>query len=237
MKTDEQTYTLLMAENGNGVKKITFTKSERPDLYKIYEELVGFHNRVEKQFSEDFPMTQGPVLAPDDPKTCAVCSMIPAFCDCAAFTPKAARKYLSEKGRYEDETDAEAASAWAAWCEDRHNMLSVFLKRIAQRLRDDDELRARKDAAYLERNRLVALLARIYPSGLARTAIEGWSPEWHNCVYIDSPAGQLSWHYHDEHAHLFAGLPAYQKAWDGHTTEAKYDRIEAIVRSFDKRAF
>lgn len=80
-------------------------------------------------------------------------------------------------------------------------------------------------AAYLERNTLVAVLARIYPSGIKRTAIEGWDPEWHNCVYIDSPAGQLSWHYHDREILLFDTLPAYQGEWDGHTSEEKYNRI------------
>ena len=81
------------------------------------------------------------------------------------------------------------------------------------------------DDAYLERNRLVALLARVYPSGLKRTAIEGWEPEWHGCVYIDTPAGQMSWHYHDRDAWLFEGLPEYDGEWDGHTTEQKYERL------------
>jgi hypothetical protein len=43
------------------------------------------------------------------------------------------------------------------------------------------------DAAYTERNRLVALLASMFPSVVDQTAIEGWDPEWHNCVYIDFP--------------------------------------------------
>jgi hypothetical protein len=86
------------------------------------------------------------------------------------------------------------------------------------------------DAAYRERNQLVALLARIYPSGTKRTAIEGWEPCWHGCVYIDSPAGQLSWHYHDSETHLFADLPPYAGEWDGHTTEQKYDRVQMLTR-------
>lgn len=87
-----------------------------------------------------------------------------------------------------------------------------------------------KDAAYLERNRCVALLVRMalvlgLRAGLARTAIEGWSAEWHGCVYIDLPTGQVSWHYHDSQAHLFAGLPAYAAPWDGHDTPEKYRRV------------
>lgn len=82
-----------------------------------------------------------------------------------------------------------------------------------------------KDAAYEERNRLVALLAGLYPSGKATTAIPGWDKEWHGCVYIDFPWGQASWHYHESHAHLFDHLPQYGREWDGHTTEQKYQAI------------
>lgn len=82
------------------------------------------------------------------------------------------------------------------------------------------------DLAYAERNMLVALLATMYPSGIAKTAIEGWEPEWYNCVYIDFPWGQACWHYHDREANLFKNLPPYKGKWDGHTTEQKYNAIE-----------
>lgn len=82
------------------------------------------------------------------------------------------------------------------------------------------------NAAYAERNMLVALLARHYPSGIKRTAITDWDPAWHNCVYIDIPkVGQLSWHYHDNEAYLFDGLPEYTGNYDGHTTPDKYYRM------------
>lgn len=86
----------------------------------------------------------------------------------------------------------------------------------------------RKDGAYLERNRVVSALSKVFPSGVARTAIEGWSEDWHGCVYIDSPAGQLSWHFHDSQAYLFDHLPPYRGKWDGHTTEEKYARLAQI---------
>lgn len=81
------------------------------------------------------------------------------------------------------------------------------------------------DGAYTERNRLVAYLASLFPSGVKNTAIPGWDEAWHGCVYIDLPTGQASWHYHDSEAHLFAHLPPYAGEWDGHTTEEKYERI------------
>jgi hypothetical protein len=83
----------------------------------------------------------------------------------------------------------------------------------------------RKDAAYTERNNLVALLSKLFPAGNKRTAIEGWSEDWHGCVYIDLPTGQASWHYHDSQAYLFDHLPEYPGEWDGHTTAEKYARI------------
>lgn len=91
-----------------------------------------------------------------------------------------------------------------------------------------DELIAAKNEAYLERNQVVAALVRLYPSGLARTDIPGWEPEWHGCVYIDLPTGQVSWHFHDSQAYLFDGLPPYTKPWDGHDTPEKYRRLAAL---------
>ena len=101
-----------------------------------------------------------------------------------------------------------------AWCK--------ALKPAADRI---EKLEAARDAVYTERNRLVAFLASIYPSGVKKTAIPGWDEAWHNCVYIDFPIGQASWHYHNDEAHLFAQLPPYESEWDGHTTEEKYERL------------
>lgn len=94
-------------------------------------------------------------------------------------------------------------------------------------------LRQRKDNAYHERNMVVAALAKLYPSGTTRTAIDGWDPEWHGCVRIDLPTGQVSWHYHDSQAYLFAELPLYEGEWDGHTTEEKYARLAALTPGTD----
>jgi hypothetical protein len=92
------------------------------------------------------------------------------------------------------------------------------------------ELEAAKDGAYLERNKLVLLLASMFPSGIKRTAIPGWSDDWHGCVYIDFPWGQASWHYHDSQAYLFAHLSPYLGEWDGHSTETKYAAILAAAK-------
>lgn len=94
-----------------------------------------------------------------------------------------------------------------------------------------DKMEARKDAAYYERNQVVAALCKCFPAGRAKTAIEGWSEDWHSCVYIDLPTGQVTWHYRDSHATLFEFLPMYQGKWDGHSTEEKYARLASIMTS------
>lgn len=88
-----------------------------------------------------------------------------------------------------------------------------------------------KDGAYEERNRLVAALAAVFPSYRTRTAIEGWSEDWHGCIYVDLPTGQCSWHFHDSQAHLFTHVPERPCQWDGHTTEEKYRRVAAFASS------
>lgn len=88
-----------------------------------------------------------------------------------------------------------------------------------------DAQKATINSAYYERNVHVALLARLYPSGIRPTTIENWDPEWQNCVYIDLPAGQISYHYHISEAHLFHDLPPYTKPWDGHQKDEVHARL------------
>ena len=104
---------------------------------------------------------------------------------------------------------------------------------FAALVRDDaiaDEREATNNA-YRERNQLVALLSTLFPSGKAKTAIEGWDEAWHGCVYIDFPWGQASWHYHTNDECMFEHLPPYTEEWDGHTTEAKYAMIALAIRA------
>ena len=105
------------------------------------------------------------------------------------------------------------------------HVAQLSFKDVVIELRTMEE---RKDGAYEERNKVVAALAKLFPSGTAKTEIEGWSEDWHGCVYIDLPTGQVSWHFHDSQAHLFATLPTYSKSWDGHDTEEKYRRLGAL---------
>lgn len=111
------------------------------------------------------------------------------------------------------------------------------------------DYRKERDAAYTERNQLVAALARILPKTLAHRewvipkdapavawlaehdpADAGWDPEWRTIVFIEGPTGQLSWHLHDSDVPLFDGLPRGPNSWDGHTTPEKYERVARLGR-------
>jgi hypothetical protein len=89
-----------------------------------------------------------------------------------------------------------------------------------------------KDAVYEERQKCISLIARM-AIALGLTAGLGkheesdlsWEKDWCNIVYIDLPSGQVSWHIHDSDLPLFSFLPSYDRPWDGHSTEEKYNRV------------
>lgn len=90
-----------------------------------------------------------------------------------------------------------------------------------------------KDQAYFERNNVVAALARLFPSGITKTNIPGWSEDWHGCVYIDLPTGQISYHFHDSQGYLFEDLGSYVGEWDGHDKDEVHRRLATLPRLED----
>lgn len=92
------------------------------------------------------------------------------------------------------------------------------------------ELREAKDAAYRERNKLVAHLTTIYESHLSRHPDEDkdWERDWMWIVCVHGPAGQMTWHIHDSELSQFDHLPRRPAHWDGHSTEEKYRRLDSI---------
>lgn len=118
-------------------------------------------------------------------------------------------------------------------------MINVYRRELVRlgalegRLTPYERERAAKDAAYTERNRLVALLAALFPSSLEEN--RDGSPEdraegWNWVCYVDLPTGSATWHIPDRELSLFDHVPRHQgRQWDGHTTEEKYARIERLV--------
>lgn len=93
-----------------------------------------------------------------------------------------------------------------------------------------NKTRKARDQAYKERNTLVLLLSKIFPSWLGRHPEEDkdWEDDWRWIVFIMLPTGQCSWHIHDTEWEDFAChlVEVKEKRWDGHSTEEKYRRIE-----------
>jgi hypothetical protein len=110
-----------------------------------------------------------------------------------------------------------------------------WMRQVLETREQLETLRKQKDAAYLERNQCVALLAKLahrlgWDVGVGRhpdTDAE-WGNEWRNILFIELPTGQVSWHFHDSNMELLEGLPRYQKPWDGHDTPAKYRRVNSV---------
>lgn len=92
---------------------------------------------------------------------------------------------------------------------------------------------ASKNDAYSQRNRCVALIARMalrlgWRAGVGRHVGENWEDDWRSIVFVDLPAGQISWHFHDSESALLEGLPKYESGWDGHSDDEKWRRVAAL---------
>ncbi|MFJ4739102.1 hypothetical protein [Streptomyces sp. NPDC088775] len=65
------------------------------------------------------------------------------------------------------------------------------------------------------------------------------SPGW-PVLYIETPKGQCSWHINPDDLDVFEGLKVPfvdDYPWDGHTTEEKYFRIEALNLKLPKMTY
>ena len=87
----------------------------------------------------------------------------------------------------------------------------------------------KKDAAYSERDKVVAAFAACaaglgWPVYLG-THVGEWEDDWRNIVFVDTPYGQVSWHYHDSERNLFSMHGGASKPWDGHSTPEKYEPL------------
>jgi hypothetical protein len=95
---------------------------------------------------------------------------------------------------------------------------------------DCEFLEAQRKEAYAERNRCVALIARMaiargFEAGLGKHTKEGGRDVWENTVFIDLPSGQVLWHISSSDLPMFDFLGKYKGEWDGHTAQEKEKRI------------
>lgn len=116
--------------------------------------------------------------------------------------------------------------------------LAAELNRKLEEVRSKVErLERERDDAYKQRDLVVALLARLsiadrWPAGTGTDDTEK-DPRWKRVVFIETPEGQISWHFPEEEGYLFDGLPVHAKSWDGHTNDQKTARIERCVAQID----
>lgn len=87
-------------------------------------------------------------------------------------------------------------------------------------------------SAYRERAHLVAHLAAVYPSAIGTDPM---TPGW-PVVYVETAAGQLSWHISPDDMALFDHVVRSSSvSWDGHTTDEKYGRLGQLTEMVARR--
>lgn len=112
---------------------------------------------------------------------------------------------------------------------------------VAELNQQNVRLIAQKDGAYEERDKCVAVIARLAAhlhcvAWLGRHEGGEWDDDWRNIVFVELPTGQVSWHIHDSELPLFAFLKPAATPWDGHDTPEKYRRLLAWGDTFDDSA-
>lgn len=101
-------------------------------------------------------------------------------------------------------------------------MPNLALCRLAALLGNIWLLECEQPVNYALRNDLVlTALSYARAAGLkAGIRLDPKLPEW-PVVFIELPTGQVSWH-----------LPQHGEAWDGHSTEEKYERVHALIAAY-----
>lgn len=91
-----------------------------------------------------------------------------------------------------------------------------------------------KEDAYTERDAMLAVLSRVFPSHLMQhhdPRKDEQNQSWKTVVCIHSPAGQLSWAIPDERMAYFAHLESTENDWDGCTKPERADRLRNLNAS------
>lgn len=87
---------------------------------------------------------------------------------------------------------------------------------------------ARERRYQAERDLLVAVLSKIWPSHIRSAARR--TLVWTDVICIHSPAGQLAWGLPVDRAHWFAHLERVACTWDGHSAGERDSRLRALLR-------
>lgn len=85
---------------------------------------------------------------------------------------------------------------------------------------DIANLTKQNNQLYTERAFAAIALARMallagFKAGVGKDDKEQNDDEWRVVLYVETPAGQVSWHIAPDDQTLLEGLPAYDGVWDG----------------------
>ncbi|MGM0607181.1 MAG: hypothetical protein ACQESP_02055 [Candidatus Muiribacteriota bacterium] len=101
---------------------------------------------------------------------------------------------------------------------------------------DNCIIKNKEDKLYRERNRLVALCGVLakkqnYNAGIKKHSGDDYKKDRGTVFYIDLPTGQISYHIKNCEKNLFRFFKKYNKEFDGHDFEEKYDRIMEFIEN------
>lgn len=87
--------------------------------------------------------------------------------------------------------------------------------------------------AYSQRAIAACVLAHVVLSnggsaGVGRDDREDQPDAWRVVLYVDTPAGQFSWHIAPADQHMLVGLPQYAGSWDGTYNSSDVDAVKAF---------
>ena len=152
--------------------------------------------------------------------------------DEAIEAAREARERSRERARQLEQDDNHVVARHLRRLTENAGRIDTLTLMLRSAEHDLAEAQAAQQNAYSERNRLVAALSKMFPSHLVPS--EDGDPEW-SIVCVHLPTGHASWHVRriEMMAGWFThvgGQPQVQPhGWDGHTTEEKYLRLEALT--------
>lgn len=102
--------------------------------------------------------------------------------------------------------------------------LTTIEEDMGRLLKENENHITLRDSAYVERDSCVGLLIKIaLKNGSVAGVVNG------NTVVVELSTGQVSWEYEESEAHLFEGLPEYQKPIENLDLVEKYQRVMNAV--------
>lgn len=120
------------------------------------------------------------------------------------------------------------------------DMFEVPGDRLRQLTNQIQVLGDQKDNAYKERDYLVAVLTKLWPSHILQHQPgedPHWEADWMTVICVHIAGRHLGWHIHDSERHLFSHLmnsPLQVHGYDGMSTAEKYGHLSVLPVTWSK---